>query len=102
MTAISQSQARALAEQHGRAGLGEFGYASAKVLRDDFLEAEHCWMFFTSDASLRPADAAPETKLAHVVSKRGSYVMVQDFSDDMHKLAATLRAMSDYFHQRAE
>lgn len=97
MKAISQSQARALAEQHGRAALGEFAYAATRVLRDDYLEAEHCWMYFISDACVLPADAALGTKWAHVVSKRGTYAMVQDFSGDADRLKAYLQTMSEYF-----
>lgn len=94
---ISQSQARALAEQHSRVGLGAFAYAAARVLRDDYLEAEHCWMYFMSDAYVQPADAAPGMKYAHVVSKNGKYARVQDVSDDPAKLLAALQAISQRF-----
>lgn len=94
---ISQSQARALAEQHSRVGLGDFAYAAARVLRDDFLEAEHCWMYFMSDAYVQPEDAAPGVKYAHVVSKQGNYARVPDVSDDAAKLQASLQAISQQF-----
>ena len=97
MSEISQSQARALAEQHARAALGEFAYAAGAVLREGYLEAEHCWMFFMSEAYERPIDATLETKWAHVISKQGTYAMVQDFSGDAEKLKAYLQTMSDYF-----
>ena len=97
---MSQSQARALAEQHSRAELGAFAYAAAKVLRDDYLEAEHCWMYFMSDAYVLPDDAAPANKSAHVVSKNGQYARVQDFSHDAAKLAASLQAISNHFRDR--
>jgi hypothetical protein len=100
---ISQSQARSLAEQHSRAALGEFAYiTSPRVLRDDYLEAEHCWMYFMNDSYLLPVDLAPDTKWAHVVSKAGQYAMVQDFSGDADRLQAYLQSMSDYFRERGE
>ena len=97
MKTISQSQARALAEQHARAGLGPFAYAATRVLCDDYLEAEYCWMYFMRDGYVLPADATLGTKWAHVVSKQGMYAMVQDFSDDADKLKAYLQTMSEYF-----
>ena len=94
---ISQSQARALAEQHCRAALGQYAYATASLLREHYLEAQHCWMYFLSDAVLQPADAAPATRWAHVVSKHGDYRMVHDCSHDAQQLAACLQAASDHF-----
>ncbi len=102
MNAISQSEARALAEQHSRAGLGAFAYAAAHVLRDDYLEAEHCWMYFLNDDYVQPVDATLGTRWAHVISKRGQYAMVQDFSDQPEKLQAYLQTMSDHFRDRGE
>ena len=99
---ISQYQARALAEQHSRAELGAFAYAAARVLRDDYLEAEHCWMYFMSDAYVQPDDAAPVIKHAHVVSKKGTYLKVRDDSDDAAKLQASLQAISRYFQETGE
>ncbi len=97
MTTISVSQARALAEQHARAELGEFAYAAGGVLKEAYLEAEHCWMFFMSEAVDRPADAEPASKRAHVVSRQGSYAAVKDCSDNPQELEACLAKMSDYF-----
>jgi hypothetical protein len=99
---ISQSQARALAEEHSRAELGEFAWISGpRVLRDDYLEAAHCWMYFVSDCVLLPVDQAGGMRWAHVVSKTGQYAMVQDFSDDPDRLQAYLQTMSDYFSDSA-
>jgi hypothetical protein len=94
---ISQSQARALAEQHCRAALGQYAYATASLLREHYLEAQHCWMYFLSDAVVQPADAAPVGRWAHVVSKHGAYAKVHDCSADPQQLAACLQAASDHF-----
>ena len=102
MTAISQSQARALAEQHSRAELGDFAWVASRVLRDDYLEAEHCWMFFMSDAVVLPIDAAVDGKWAHVISKKGKYAMVRDYSSDADKLQGYLQTVSEYFRERGE
>ncbi len=96
---ISQSQARALAEQHSRAELGQFAYVAARVLRDDYLEAEFCWMYFMSDAYVQPDDAAPAPRYAHVVSKQGTYARVPDVSGDGNKLWASLQALSRHFQE---
>lgn len=99
---ISQSQARALAEQRSRAELGAFAYAAARLLRDDYLEAEYCWMYFMNDAHVQPDDAAPAMKHAHVVSKKGTYLKVRDDSDDATKLQASLQAISRHFQATGE
>ena len=94
---ITQSQARALAEQHCRAALGHYAYAAGPLLREHYLEAPHCWMYFLSDAVVQPADTAPAGRRAHVVSKHGAYAMVHDYSADPQQLAACLQAASDHF-----
>ncbi len=100
MKPISLSQARSQAEQHALAELGEFAYAPNGVLRKDYLEAEHCWMFFLNGEYELPIDATLGIKWAHVISKKGTYSMVQDFSGDADRLKAYLQTMSDYFRDR--
>ncbi len=99
---ISLLQARAIAEQHAFADLKEFAGSFSQVLKDDYLESEHCWMFFRKEEINVPSDATLGIKWAYVVSKKGTYSMVQDFSDDQQKLQAYINSMSDHFQERGE
>jgi len=102
LTSISYSQARVIAEQHARANLAEFAGSSSQILKSEYLEAEHCWMFFRSEEIDVPAEATLGMRWAYVVSKKGTYSMVQDLSDDQQRLRTYLQTMSDYFQRRGE
>ena len=99
---ISLSQARVIAEKHARADLDGFISSSSQVLKNEYLEAEHCWMFFKSEEICVPKDATLGIKWAYVVSKKGTYSMVQDFSDDQQRLQTYLQTMSDHFQKGGE
>lgn len=99
---ISFSQAWAIAEQHARADLDGFIGSSSPVLNSEYLEADHCWMFFRNDEIDVPADATLGMKWAYVVSKKGTYSMVQDFSNDQQKTQAYLKTLSDHFEKPGE
>lgn len=101
-TPISLSQARVIAEQHARVDLESFVDSSSQVLKSEYLEAEHCWMFFRSEKIDIPADATLGIKWAYVVSKKGTFSMVQDLSDDQQRLQTYLQTMSDHFQKRGE
>ncbi len=102
LTHLSLSQARGIAEQHARADLEAFASLSCQLLKIEYLEAEHCWMFFRSEEIHVPAEATLGIKWAYAVSKNGTCSMVQDFSDDQEQLQAYLQTLSDRFHQRGE
>ena len=99
---ISLSQARLIAEKNALADLDGFTGSASQVLANEYLEAEHCWMFFKDKKIDVPSDDTLGIKWAYVVSKKGTYSMVQDFSDDQQKLHAYLQTMSDYFKKRGE
>lgn len=102
LASVSFSQAKAIAEQHAFADLEGFTTNPSQVLKKEYLEAEYCWMFFKSDEIDVPLEATLGMKWAYVVSKKGTYSMVQDFSDDNQRLHAYLQTMSDYFKKRDE
>lgn len=99
---ISLPQAKAIAEQHAFSDLAEFAETPSQVLKTEYLEGECCWMFFRNEQLDVPSEATLGMKWAYVVSKKGTYSMVQDFSDDQQKLHAYLQTMSDYFKKRGE
>ncbi len=99
---ISLAQAKSIAEQHAYSDLKEFVGTPSDVLKDEYLEGECCWMFFRSDKINVPLDVTLGLKWAHVVSKKGTYSMVQDFSDNQQKLYDYLQTMSDYFKKKDE
>jgi hypothetical protein len=101
-TPISVTQALNIAEGHAFSDLEEFVGSSMHVLKSEYLEAENCWMFFRSEEINVPIDATLGIKWAYVVSKKGTYSMVQDFSDDLPRLYAYLQTMSDYFQRSGE
>lgn len=102
LTPISVTQALNIAEGHAFSDLKEFVGSSMHVLKSEYLEAENCWMFFRSEKINVPIDATLGIKWAYVVSKKGTYSMVQDFSDDLPRLHAYLQTMSDYFQKSGE
>jgi hypothetical protein len=72
-----------------------FGKAE-HVLDDDFLEAEHCWMFFRSRSIVMP----PERSLsdfAYVFGKRGGGRWVPDYRGNEPRLREYLKTCSDDF-----
>lgn len=102
MMPISLFQARKIADQQARSDLEGYTGSFSEVLENEYLEAEHCWMFFRSREIDVPLDATLGIKWAHVVSKYGTYSMVQDFSEDPQRLQAYLQGMSDHFKTRGE
>jgi hypothetical protein len=102
LTPISVNQALNIAERHAFSDLEEFVGSSMRVLKSEYLEAENCWMFFRNEKINVPIDATLGIKWAYVVSKKGTYSMVQDFPDDLPRLHAYLQTMSDYFQQSGE
>jgi hypothetical protein len=99
---ISLAEAKVIAEQGAFPSLKHFGAKEFHALEGKPLEAEHCWMFFQNRDLNVPLSATLGVKWAHVVSKKGTYSMVQDFSEDPKRLQEYLQQMSDYFKTRGE
>lgn len=99
---ISLAQARSIAQDNAFAYLKAFCDKPEETLKAGYLEADHCWMFFRNENIEIPEDYTLGLKWAYVVSKKGKYSMVQDFSDDEKKVNEYLRTMSDYFLRRGE
>lgn len=99
---ISLEQARKIAEEQAKMNLSSLGSAGGSFLQPSYLEAENCWMFFRDKGISVPADAHLGIEWAYVVSKRGKFSLVQDFSSDSEKLHDYLKKMSDYFARTRE
>ncbi|WP_433693512.1 hypothetical protein [Herbaspirillum seropedicae] len=99
---ISFGEAKSIAEQHAFVDFRDVVKDASQVLKKEYLEAEYCWMFFRNDQIVVPLEATLGMKWAYVVSKKGTYSMVQDFSGDEKKLLDYLNAMSDHFKKRDE
>jgi len=102
LTSITLAQAREVAKQNALADLADFVGPLQEVLSAEYLEAENYWMFFRSEELDVPLDATLGIKWAFVVSKKGTFSMVQDLSDDLERLQAYLRTLSDHFRQSGE
>jgi hypothetical protein len=85
---ISLTQAITIAERGAFSHIEELATSSGQVLNSEYLEAENCWMFFISEKINVPIDATLGKKWAYVVSKKGTFSTVQDFSDDSPRLPA--------------
>jgi len=73
--------------------------SSIPVLQDNYMEADHCWMFFRNKAIV----IAPERSLsdcAYCISKKGHVRYIADFSDDPVRLQEYLQTMSNYFKEQ--
>ena len=100
MLSISLDQARKIAEDAARMNLSDFLLDSPdKILRDEYLEAEYCWMFFRCRKIVVPPEASLRGDWAYAVSKTGLVRDVPDLSDDRERLHAYLEKMSDYFRR---
>nr|CCA87494.1 hypothetical protein RALSY_mp10005 [Ralstonia syzygii R24] len=49
-----------------------------------------------------PVESTLGFRWAYLVSKKGAFSMIQDFSDDPVRLAVYLKELSDYFKRRGE
>lgn len=69
---ITFERARALAEREARSLL-EHSLTDATIpaLREEYLEADHCWMFFRNRDIVIPPERSL-TKAAFAVSKKGT------------------------------
>ncbi len=98
---ISLEQARHIAEEQAMKNLTGLMEAGQSVLQASYLEAENCWMFFRNKEIKIPDGSQLGIEWAYVVSKRGKFSLVEDFSSDSKKLLDYLEKMSHYF-ERAE
>lgn len=95
---ITLEKARSIAREQALFNLSSFVDEEGEdVLEADYLEAEHCWMFFRNRGIHVSKTVLLGIEWAYVVSKRGKFSMVQDFSSDREKLLEYLKTMSDYF-----
>jgi hypothetical protein len=95
---ISLSDALKIAESAARRNLSCFlPREDATVLAGEYVEAEHCWMFFRSKEIFVPPEGELRGGWAYAVSKTGEIREVPDFSSDKQKLKEYLEEMSEYF-----
>lgn len=99
---ITLEKARDIASEQVLFNLSPFIETGEDVLAANYLEAEHCWMFFRNSKISVPKTALLGIEWAYVVSKSGKFSMVEDFSSDNEKLHEYLKTMSDYFARKGE
>ena len=75
--------------------------ADIPVLTQHFMEAPYCWMFFRNKEIIIPKEHSLADG-AYVVSKKGSFRHVADFSSEPEKLQAYLLTMSNHFKEKGE
>ena len=97
---ISLSDAITIAESAAYRNLESFfTEEGTKVLADDFVEGEHCWIFFRNKEIFVPPEGQLRGGWSYAVSKTGELREIADFSSDEQKLKEYLDIMSDYFFQ---
>jgi hypothetical protein len=69
-------------------------------LREDYLEAPCCWMFFLTPNALKRVAGPVIADLTFVVSKRGELRYFPDLSGDEKFLNDYVSKMSDHFRER--
>jgi hypothetical protein len=93
---MSFSEARARATQEALSLLGEFYAGPAEaVLDEDFLKADHCWMFFRNRSITLPKSSLLD--LAFVYGKRGGSRNVPDLRENPNELATYVQRLSKFF-----
>ncbi|TXH31981.1 MAG: hypothetical protein E6Q98_26115 [Rhodospirillaceae bacterium] len=100
---ITFEEARADAEKQAYADIDSFRKdKSIPLLDDEYLEAEHCWMFFQN----KDIYLAPEYQFSHRAyaysKKKGVGRTVYDLRDDPERMSEHLQYMSDFFAKRGE
>jgi len=74
-----------------------------RALEGDFLEAEHCWIFFRSKTIVvSKKNWFTKSYAAFTVSKKGAISQITAFEEDRAQLLDSLQTMSDYFGRRGE
>jgi hypothetical protein len=97
---LSVDQARALAEAEAERELSTFANGEvSNYLRDEFLEADNCWMFFRNlDVDVPQSVITPH--FAYAVSKHGEMRLVPDLSSDRSRVLEYVKTMSAYFSRK--
>ncbi|RKF30544.1 hypothetical protein [Paraburkholderia fungorum] len=99
---IGLEQARGIAREQALLHLGDaVDNECLDALHTHYLEAKHCWFFFTNPAIALDDNAHLGIKWAYAVSKHGTFSLIQDFSGDPEQLRAYLLTMSDYFARKS-
>lgn len=101
---ITLAQGRQLAEDAVMRDKGHYENSEfEQALEDDFLEAEHCWIFFRNRKIIvLPENWFTKSYAAFAVSKKGALSQITAFEDEQAQLLAYLQTMSEYFGQRGE
>jgi hypothetical protein len=69
-----------------------------KLLEDDYLEAEYCWIFLRNkNIVVPPQDWFENDYGAYAISKKGDSSHIMHFPDEPERLKAYLQVMSDHF-----
>lgn len=99
---IDWQQARQLAEQAVMRDVDSYESREVqKALEDEFLEAEHCWIFFRNrEISVRPEKWFTRAYNAFAISKTGAFSQIATLEYDEAQLNAYLNVMSDYFARK--
>ncbi len=95
---MNYHEARMLAAREALAVLGSFYSGPAEaVLDEEFLEAEHCWMFFRNRNIALPKSSLLD--LAFVYGKSGGARDVPDLRGQPEELEAYLQRLSALFSE---
>jgi hypothetical protein len=97
---VSFCDAKNLAELSALGNLKNFlKDEKTSLLREDYLEAEHCWVFFRNKEIIVPPESSLGGDCAYAVSKAGEVRQIADLSSDNEQSLAYLQKMSDYFNR---
>lgn len=101
---ITLAQARKMAED--AVMQDEAYYENSELeqaLEEEFLEAEHCWIFLRNRKIIvLPENWFTKSYAAFAVSKKGVISQITAFEEDREQLLAYLQTMSEYFGRRSE
>ena len=100
---ITFKEAKAIAEEDARKNLYEFREdISQAFLREEFLEAECCWIFFRNKEITGPPERALTWDCAYAVSKKGNCYTIADRSDEPEELNKYISHFSSHLKRRKE
>jgi hypothetical protein len=102
VTKITVDQARKMAENAVLEDIVRLNLIEpVRLLEDEYLEADYCWIFLRSKKIVIPHDRWFERAYgAYAISKKGGFSLITDFSDEPEKLKEYLQTMSDYFERK--
>ena len=97
---ISFERAKEIATESAREAFAQLLTVKNKeILSRNFLEAEHCWLFFKNEEIFVPVELSLSLSWSYAVSKKGHVRQFYTF-ENIEEMKAALENLSQHFAER--